>query len=354
MDVKKFLDEASVEEIVGKIDELANRQDDGSLDDLRDLLLVRDDHTFDKHAIPQLICRALLRKGPRGVQVMMNVVHDAPGMIYPVAILESLWLAGRGQEPPPFLFGRMRPTPSLAFKFEPETCKAAREAFHDLAVESQSDEEMFDRLMEFLNRAKSYSNVPGQGDRFRSEVFDIFSETTIKLTRKLIGEFELLIGEQHSEEVYQSFLSANPVLIDPLASEIVPKQRLGIELVTDFVVRRLDNRYVLVEIEKPHDTLFTTSHDFSSRFTHAIGQIVDFQEWVDQHGEYARSLMPGISSPRGLLIMGMRSSLSDRGIAKLKRFCINSNAVDILTYDDVLARARHFYDNIHRDMLTES
>jgi hypothetical protein len=52
--------------------------------------------------------------------------------------------------------------------------------------------------------------------------------------------------------------------------------------------------------------------------------------------------------------MGMRSTLSDRGIAKLKRFCINSNAVDILTYDDVLARARHFYDNIHRDMLTES
>jgi hypothetical protein len=122
--------------------------------------------------------------------------------------------------------------------------------------------------------------------------------------------------------------------MDPLASEIVPKQKLGIELVTDFVVRRLDNRYVLVEIEKPHDRLFTTAYDFSSRFTHAIGQIVDFQEWVDNHGEYARSLMPGISSPRGLLIMGLRSSLSERESAKLKRYCINSTSIDILTYDE--------------------
>jgi len=322
-------------------------------DDLRALLLVRDDDTFGKFEVPQLVCRALLRKGPRGVQVMMRTVHDAPGMIYPVVILESLWHAGRGEEPPSFLLAYMLPTPSLSFSVDPETRKAAREAFHDLVVESQLDEDMFDRLMEFLNRAKFYSNVPGQGERFRSEVFEIFSDTTIKLTRKLIAEFEVLISGEHSEEVYQSFVAANPVLIDPLASEIVPKQKLGIELVTDFVVRRLDNRYVLVEIEKPHDRLFTIAYDFSSRFTHAIGQIVDFQEWVDNHGEYARSLMPGISSPRGLLIMGLRSSLSERESAKLKRYCINSTSVDILTYDDLLSSAKHFYDNIHRNMLTE-
>ena len=351
MDAKRFLDQASAEEIVGKIEELATRRDDASLDDLRDLLLVRDD--VDKHDMPQLVCRALLRKGPRGVQVMADVVHDAPGMIYPVAILESLWLAGRGQEPPPFLLGRLQPTPSLAFSFEPETRKAAREAFHDLVIESQSNEEIFDRLFEFLNRAKFYSNVPGQGDRFRSEVFEIFADTTIKLTRKLIAEFEILIGQEHPEEVYQSFLAANPVLIDPLATEIIPKQRLGIEFVTDFVVRRLDNRYVLVEIEKPQDRLFTTLSDFAARFTHALGQIVDFQEWVDQHGEYARTLMPGISSPTGLLIMGLRTVMSEHEIGKLKRYCINSTYIDILTYDDVLAHAKNFYENIHRNMLTD-
>ena len=81
---------------------------------------------------------------------------------------------------------------------------------------------------------------------------------------------------------------------------------------------------------------------------------MDFQEWVDQHGEYARTLMPGISSPRGLLIMGLRSDLSEREIAKLKRYCINSTSVDILTYDELLASAKHFYDNIHRNMLIES
>lgn len=350
MDVKSFLADSSVERIVETIAHLATSTDEGSFEELRDLLLVRAE-VFDRQFIPRLACRALLKKGPRGVQVLTNIVSDAPGVIYPVAIFEALWHAGSGGTNP-LLDGIGLPS-SLDKTVDPETRIAAREAFHDLVVHSRLDENLFDRLIDFLNLMKIYLNAPDQGHLFRSEVFEVFSEATIKLTRKLINDFESLTLEEHGEEVYQRFLTASPVLIDPLASEIVPKQKLGIELVTDFVVRRLDNQYVLVEIEKPHDKLFTTSCDFSSRFTHAIGQIVDFQEWVDQHGEYARTLMPGISSPRGLLIMGSRSTLSEREIAKLKRYCINSSGVDILTYDDVLVRAKLFYDNIHRNILTE-
>jgi hypothetical protein len=51
--------------------------------------------------------------------------------------------------------------------------------------------------------------------------------------------------------------------------------------------------------------------------------------------------------------MGRRSALSARAVSKLKRYCINLNTVEILTYDDLLARAKHFYDNIHRNIKTE-
>ena len=78
----------------------------------------------------------------------------------------------------------------------------------------------------------------------------------------------------------------------------------GLEFVTDFVLRRLDNEYVLVEIEKPHDKLFGRGSDFSSKFTHAFGQILGFQEWVDENPAYARKFMPGIPPPRGLPVLG--------------------------------------------------
>jgi hypothetical protein len=36
--------------------------------------------------------------------------------------------------------------------------------------------------------------------------------------------------------------------------------------------------------------------------------------------------------------------------AKLKRYSIGLNAVNILTYDDLLARAKDFYRNNHRSI----
>ena len=70
------------------------------------------------------------------------------------------------------------------------------------------------------------------------------------------------------------------------------------ECVTDFVVRRLDNQYIATEVGKPSDRLFTTASDFSPALTHGFGQILDFQQWVCAHTDYARTLLPGISSPR--------------------------------------------------------
>ena len=128
---------------------------------------------------------------------------------------------------------------------------------------------------------------------------------------------------------------------------MIPKQRLGLESVTDFVIRRLDSRYVLVEIEKPRDRIFTAANDFTAQFSHAFGQVLDFQQWVDDHTQYARHLMPEISSPRGLLIIGRSADLTPSKKQKLERFNVNSAKVDARTFDQVADEARRLYENIH-------
>jgi hypothetical protein len=87
------------------------------------------------------------------------------------------------------------------------------------------------------------------------------------------------------------------------------------------------------------DRIFTASNDFTAHFTHAFGQVLDFQQWVDSHGEYARHLLPGISSPRRLLIIGRRSELTEENSRKLQRFTDNSMRIDVMTFDDLLGNA---------------
>jgi hypothetical protein len=59
--------------------------------------------------------------------------------------------------------------------------------------------------------------------------------------------------------------------------------------------------------------------------------------------------MPGISAPHGLVVMGMRVTLTDEQQAKLRQFVENSRRIDVVTFDDLLARSRSLYKNLrHR------
>jgi Domain of unknown function (DUF4263) len=174
----------------------------------------------------------------------------------------------------------------------------------------------------------------------------LFAEASIKLSRSVLEEFAQLIAEDLPEQRYQEFLAEYPVLIDPLAAEVVPKQRLGLEFATDFAIHSHDDVWTLAEIERPQDDLFNAANDFRSRFTHAFGQVLDFQHWVDDNVHYAQKHMPGITAPRGLLVMGLRSRLTEAQQGKLRSFAENSRRIDIRTYDDLLASGNSLYENL--------
>jgi hypothetical protein len=303
-----------------------------------------------KHDVPRLVSLALLRKGPDGVRALGEVIHDAPGSIYPAAIFETLWHASRGRTTSAMVWD-MEPPGSFGEPLPSETIGAAQDTLKELILESTNNEDIFAPLIEFLHLSwVSYRLISGKAeekDRFPGEIFEVLTEGRIKISKRLLSEFESLVNQSHPEESYQIFLKNNPVFLDPLSSVVIPKQRLGLESVTDFVIRRLDSRYLLVEIEKPRDRIFTAANDFTAQFSHAFGQVLDFQQWVDDHTQYARHLMPEISSPRGLLIIGRSADLTPSQKQKLERFNVNSAKVDVRTFDQVTDEARRLYENIH-------
>jgi hypothetical protein len=341
--VRSLVDAEPYASVVERLSELAEDQDPRSLDALRAILTWRANDTYAKHDVPRLAARALLAHGPGGVDVLRATMPQAPGAIYPSAILEVFWRASRNLDDP---LGPIAMAPeegsALLAPVDEVTAAASRAALADLLVEALVDD---DRMTAVVGLMQALQVV--EGEAAARDVLEQITESSIRLTPSLIEEFEALIASAAREEDYQTFFVEHPVFLDPLAAEVVPKQRLGLEHISDFAVRRHDGRWLLVEIEKPRDRIMNRSNDFTSEFVHGFGQVLDFQQWVEAHGEYARDLMAHIASPRGLLIIGRRPDLTPDGATKLRRFVANSATIDVLTYDDVLANARALYASIH-------
>ena len=350
MNVREMLEKCSYGEIVETLASLSASSDPSSVEQLHEFLKVRDGDTFSKFTTPRIVCLALLQKGLPGIKALVAAFPDAPGASYPRSIIEALWYASEGRFSRHYTIEGVKLIPPLNSPLPDTTIKAANIALEELIIRSLEDERVFEVLVDFLNSQTmvTYKDSKEDKRRFRSRVFDAFVKGRILITEELITRFKGLLDQENAEEIYQTFLAEHPVFLDPLASEIIPKHRLGSEFITDFVIRRLDNKYVVVEIEKPQDAVFTAGDDFSAKFTHALGQVLDFQQWIDSHGEYARSLLPEISSPRGVVIIGTAANFSERQRQKLHRFNMNSSTVQVLTFDEVAFNARRLHQNIYR------
>ncbi|MGE5620993.1 MAG: Shedu anti-phage system protein SduA domain-containing protein [archaeon] len=352
MDINEFIKTSSFEEIYKFIERLSQEENNESLYQLKAFLLAKEYlHPIERQEIPRLVSRALLIRGIQGLNILIEAIKEAPGVIYPTAIIETLWYASKGVISNDMLAWEI-PAESVLMKYpSKEVQENAKEAFDNYILECRLDEHCFDILINFMHSQNFINGIKSKTEAniFRKEVIKIFSESNIKISLGVIEAFANKIDKNLLEEEYHKYFATHPVLIDPLAQEVLSKKKLGVEFITDFVLRRLDNEYILVEIEKPQSRIFNKQNDFSFEFVHSLGQVLDFQEWVETHAEYARSLLPGISSPKGILIIGRRSELSPTQETKLKRFAITCKNIEIYTFDDLLNKAKNLYRNILRE-----
>lgn len=341
--VEEFLKQP-LDTIIEYCNALANNPTPENVEALKSFLLVKDSHFIRKFIIPRYIARLFVYLGKQGLEVLEEVVRQQGSVIYTNAILCTIHAASQGKllDIPEIDKDRdvvMKP------EITDETSRFARETLINIVTESFSDEELFFHFNEFVH-IDSLNVAFEKG--INKSLFEIISKSIIKLNERILREFESLINAHRNEETYQEFLKNNPSLIDPLAFDVFNKVRLGIEHTTDFVIRRLDDEYILVEIEKPSSKIFTQQNDFTAVFTHAMGQVLDFQEWVEGNIAYAEKLLPHISSPQGLLIIGMKRDLSPEQVKKLKRFNINTRGrLSVITFDELLEQGRKYLENLY-------
>lgn len=302
---------------------------------------------FDKFSYPRYAARFFLYYQTQGIDDLCNFffIEDIRPK-YRTAILETLYFASKKQYSDPGLMLSEKPllkNPPIS----DELADYSHKKLFDIISLSIENSDIFDTIISFLN----YQRIPKADldiNGIKNEIFSLLRDSTLQINGRVIENFrELVLNDELIEEKYQIFLNKHPVLIDPLAKEIIPKHKLGNDYITDFVIKKLNDEYILVEIEKPRDKIFKQDNDFSMQFIHAIGQVIDFQEWIESNIAYANTKLPNISSPVGIVIMGRSNDMNERQKKKLKRFIINmNNRLKVYTYDDVLENANKLLNNL--------
>jgi hypothetical protein len=174
--------------------------------------------------------------------------------------------------------------------------------------------------------------------------WDTVSESDVDALREALDSAK-------REEDIQQFLQANPkYLIQHLGGGhgrwIIPKQRLGAQHVTDFLIGERDSmgfRWQAVELESPGAKMFTKSGNPSAPLTHAIRQIQDWRMWLAANQNYAArdrgedglgltEIHPDIE---GLIIMGRRATELDQ-TRRLRRQMGRDLKIEIHTFDYLL------------------
>jgi hypothetical protein len=110
---------------------------------------------------------------------------------------------------------------------------------------------------------------------------------------------------------------------------------------SDFVFREPYNDYRLVEIEAPYRRLFRKNGHPRHELTHAISQIGDWLQYIQDNKKAVEIEFEGISvTPRTLVVIGRSSSLSEANRRTLTGMMAQTPKLTILTYDDLVERAR--------------
>ena len=157
---------------------------------------------------------------------------------------------------------------------------------------------------------------------------------------------ELMANKSNDEPAFQRFFEDHPLLLDPRAFQVWGQPDFYGKFEPDFVIRTYDNRYLVVEIETPEKLLVTKQRQLSADATHAISQVLGYQEYLRTHLDAALETFPGFTTAAGLVVVGRESSLSDEQKAFLRSENQSRSGISIVGFDTLSDTAKAVTENV--------
>jgi len=207
-----------------------------------------------------------------------------------------------------------------------------------------------DTTPELYEEATRYTSSDASWDEFLEDVFrgrlDEFiraQSRNLDSKFRILDDMEMMILEKETLETdMKAFFLENPWIIGFEYQELTKEKRAGEDKVIDYRLKRLDDNFDLVEIKGPNDPVFRSGGgriSFTRKMADAVLQIMDYVNHYDKYFEYtAHKEGIEVYKPRGFLMIGKAQEDTRRSLNMVNSFLFR---IDIVTYDDVLKKARN-------------
>lgn len=161
---------------------------------------------------------------------------------------------------------------------------------------------------------------------------------------------QLLDQYGHKEEMLHQWLSdyRHQIFLSPAASQVWSKMSFG-NFVSDFVIRRPDGTYSLIEVEPATKRIFRKDNgEPTAEFNHACQQIRDWQMYIREHVHHVREIqnLEGIYDPDGLLIMGRSRDIDEPLTRGRWRDMKARRDPTVMTHDEIIDHVRSVGKNL--------
>jgi hypothetical protein len=175
----------------------------------------------------------------------------------------------------------------------------------------------------------------------------------LAIGRPILDEYEqLIIHSRDDEPAFQSFFENHPQLLDPMAATVWPHPNLAGARAPDFIVRRTDDSYLVVEIETPGKVIITGANQLSAQATQAIAQAADYRAFLVERFQTAAAHFPRFSEPDCLVVIGLESRLSLSQRAALARDNRGRSTLRVVGFDWIARRAEAVARNAIETQIT--
>lgn len=193
----------------------------------------------------------------------------------------------------------------------------------------------------------AFSQLGMISDHGASELIRAISARWLRIGPTVLKEYnELIANHPSAEEMFQRFFCKHPQILDPMAKQIWSQPDLHGAQEPDFIIRRADNTYLIVEIETPGKQIITQAAQLSADATHAEKQATEYRRFLDERLMESRNHFPEYKSGECLAVIGLENRLTGPQLNSLANANAGRHNVRIVGFDWLANRAQAIIENI--------
>jgi len=158
----------------------------------------------------------------------------------------------------------------------------------------------------------AFQQVSLSGDNLARELISAVSAKWLRFGIPALRRYEEMLSTHATDErAFQKFFVQYPQFLDPMAIQVWSLPNFHGALEADFVIRRVDNTYSIVEIECPAKSIMTLGNQLTAEATRAEKQTMDYKNFLIERLAQAQVYFRHLRDPDCLAVIGLERNLSE-------------------------------------------